>query len=142
MREPQTGDPHMGDPHMRDPHTRGRTPLRLVLLAVGLAVGLGVGACVSMGGGGDDPFATLVVQNDGTSIVTVYAVRDGGSRVRVGQVSALSEAEFPLRRHMLGGSDRLQLLIDPLGSRQAYPSDTIHVDRDDVIELRVSSLIR
>lgn len=115
---------------------------RMRHVVVLLAIAVLLGACASMGGGDSEPFATLVVHNDGTSIVTVYALRAGGSRMRLGQVSPLSQAELPIRHHVLGGTSELQVLIDPLGSRQTYASNPIHVSEGDVLEMRVSSLIR
>lgn len=103
---------------------------------------LAVGGCASTGGGETESFATVVIHNDATTTVTIYALRHGGARIRLGQINGLSRAEFPLRRHMLSGGGRLQLLIDPLGSRQSYPSNEIAVNQGDVIQLTVSSFIR
>lgn len=89
----------------------------------------------------DNAYATVVIENDATRIVTVYAVRSG-TRMRLGTVAGISSKEFPIRRNMLDTSGELQLMVDPLGSQERYYSDAIVVDAGDVIELRVSSLIR
>lgn len=117
---------------------RADPKLKLLLLAAAFVVG----ACASTGGTQAAPFATLVIHNDGASIVTIYTTRDGGSRLRLGQVSPMSQAEFSIRHNMVSGGSQLQVLIAPMGSRQTYPSNPIHVNEGDVLELRVSSFLR
>ena len=115
-----------------------RTGRLLIILATLLVVG----GCASMGGGGGEPYATLVIENDGTSTVTVYALRSGGTRMRIGQVTGLGRGEFGIRQYMVGGTSQLQLLIDPMGSRQSYPTQSIYIREGDVVRLVVSSFIR
>ena len=122
---------------MRTPVLERRT--RTTLLA--LVAALLLGGCASIAGEPEPAYATLVVENDNTSTVNVYALRSG-SRFRLGTVTGLGTEEFPLRRHMLGTAGDLQLLIDPIGSRRNYPSQRIVVSEGDVIELRVSSFLR
>lgn len=98
--------------------------------------------CAAMGTPDMEPYAMLEVENDGTSTVTIYAIREGGTRMRLGQLTGLSRDEFPLRRHMVGGTGRLQLLIDPVGTQRTFPSQSILINEGDVIRLRVSSFIR
>lgn len=105
-----------------------------------LALLSAVAGCASTDSGGA-PYATVVVINDATATVNVYALRQG-SRMRLGTVTSLGRAEFALRRTMLDGLNELQLLIDPIGSRRAYPAHSITVEEGDVIELRVSAFIR
>lgn len=120
---------------------RSAVPFGGPLLAiVGILAFLSIGGCVSAGVR-SAPYATVVVVNDGTLTVNVYALRQG-SRMRLGTVTSLDRAEFPLRSTMLNGLNELQLLIDPIGSRRAYPAQPINVQEGDVIELKVSSFIR
>jgi hypothetical protein len=118
-------------------------------LALALLAGTGLVAC---GGsaprdgdagqpGADEPFATVIIDNDATRIVTVFAIRSG-TRMRLGTVAGVSRKEFPLRRSMVDASGEVQLMVDPLGSPERYYSDSIVVDPGDVIQLRVSALIR
>ena len=121
------------------------TPSTL-LLATALAVasgGLGaLGACASTTRApASGPFAELVIQNDNSRIVTVYAVR-GGTRMRLGTISGVSTATFALRRDMLESDGRLRVLVEPLGSTNRYFSDPIFVDEGETVELVVSSLVR
>ena len=117
-----------------------RASLALALLALTLAGAACSGKRV-MGAEHTAPFATIVVNNDATLNVTVYAVNQG-SRIRLGQVTALQREEFEIEERYLSGMGTLQLMIDPLGSPRQYYSDSISVYDGDVVELRVSALIR
>jgi hypothetical protein len=113
---------------------------RLLIILVTVLV---LGGCASMSsGGGGEPYATLVIENDGTATVTIYALRSGGTRMRIGQVTALGRGEFEIRQYMVSGSSQLQLLIDPLGSRQSYPTRSVYISEGEVLRLVVSSFIR
>lgn len=86
-------------------------------------------------------YATLIVENDNTSNVTVYALRSG-TRHRIGTVTGLSTESFPIRRTMLSGGGELNVGIDPLGSNRMYTAYPIYVSEGDVIEVTVSSFLR
>lgn len=125
-------------------HFRPRNLLGILVIGAGALAG-----CASTGGADGErdgaagqPYATVVVENDGTSTVTIYALRSGGTRMRLGQVTGLGQGEFPLRRHMLRAGSQLQLEIDPVGSSRSYPTHTISVNEGDVLRLVVSSFIR
>lgn len=125
-------------------YLRPRNLLGILVIAAGV-----LGGCASAGGedgerdpSDDQPYATVVVENDGTSTVTIHALRSGGTRMRLGQVTGLSRAEFPLRRHMLRGGGQLQMEIDPVGSARSYPTHPLSINEGDVIRLVVSSFIR
>lgn len=120
------------------------SPHRLATLAVLTLVPLA--ACATGGGDGYEArpsghYATLVVENDNTSNVTVYALRSG-SRQRMGSVNGLSTASFQIRRTMLSGGGELNVGIHPFGSNRMYTAYPIYVDESDVIEVRVSSFLR
>ena len=119
---------------------RSLTPLVLTVLLM-----LGIGGCASTGGAGTDgaegAFATVVIENDNPRIVNVTALR-GGTRFRLGTVSALSTEELEIERHMIDSTGQLQLLIQPLGSGNVYRGQPILVSEGDIIELTVSSMIR
>jgi hypothetical protein len=87
------------------------------------------------------PVGTLVVENDNPMQVNIFAARNG-MRIRVGTVTGVSTQEFDLRQDMLTGAGELRLLIEPVGSTRTYPATPITVRQGDVIELRVSSVIR
>lgn len=120
-----------------------RAALALALLAGSTLVACGGSATRqddSRQPGPDEPYATVVVDNDAIRIVTVFAVRSG-TRMRLGTVAGVSSKEFPLRRSMVDASGEIRLMIDPLGSQQRYYSDSIIVDPGDVVHLQVSALI-
>lgn len=120
-------------------------PRRLGILIVAASA---LAGCASGGEAGErdgadsQRYATVVVENDGTATVTIHALRSGGTRMRLGQVTALSRGEFRVRRHMLSSGSQLQLEIDPVGSPQRFPTNSITVNEGDVIRLVVSSFIR
>lgn len=86
-------------------------------------------------------YATLVVENDNTSTVTIYAIRSG-TRQRIGTVTGLRTERFEIRRSMLTGGGELNVAIDPLGSNRIYTAQPIFVNEGDVIEVTVSSFLR
>lgn len=103
-------------------------------------------ACASGGEDGYDAgplghYATLIVENDNTSNVTVYALRSG-TRQRMGTVTGLSTERLEIRRTMLSGAGELNVGIDPLGSNRMYTAYPIYVSEGDVIEVTVSSFLR
>jgi hypothetical protein len=97
-------------------------------------------ACASLGGPAE-PVGTLVIENDNPMNVNIFATRNG-TRIRLGTVSGVSTREFDLRPDMLSGAGELRLLIEPIGSPRSYTALPITVRRGDVIELRVSAVIR
>ncbi len=120
-------------------------PRRLAAFAALALLPLGV-ACASGGEDGYDAgprahYATLIVENDNTSNVTVYALRSG-TRQRMGTVTGLSTERFEIRRTMLSGGGELNVGIDPLGSNRMYTAYPIYVSEGDVIEVTVSSFLR
>lgn len=115
--------------------------------AAALVLVLVVGACATTGSHLDGDietrsgFATLVIENDNPSTVTVYALRNG-SRQRIGTVTGLSSQQFTIRRNMLGTDGELRVGVDPVGSSRLYTAQPILVTEGDTIELTVSSFLR
>ena len=63
--------------------------------------------------------ATLYVQNDNWLDMVLYVVK-GGSRIRIGQVSAVNNAKFELPMAALGnGVGGIYILADPIGVTEA-----------------------
>ena len=120
---------------------RQRTPIALVFTLLLIAGCASAGGPGDADGGPDGAFATVVIENDNPRIVNVSALRSG-TRYRVGTVPPLSTRELEIRRYMTDSTGELQLLIAPLGSGHAYRAQPILVSEGDVIELRVSSLVR
>ena len=84
----------------------------------------------------------LIVQvhNDNYLDVVVYAMPDGQS-VRLGDVTGSSSRELEIPRSVDPWSRALRLLVSPIGSPEAYLSETIVASPGDVIILRVSSVV-
>jgi hypothetical protein len=127
-------------------NTRTRRAATLtVLLVVALLVVALVAACASRDAGsgadGQPGYATLVIENDNTSTVTVYALR-AGTRQRLGSIIGLSRETFTIRRTNLDPGGELRVLVDPLGSFRTFVSHPVQVAEGDVIEMRVNSFLR
>jgi hypothetical protein len=96
-------------------------------------------------GGGQQPAlsvepASIQVENRYKLDVNVYAVR-GGNVVRLGIVTAKSQAQYALSESVLAASTSLRFLVDPVGSAAAYLSDPVLVSPGDHIELRVGTVL-
>lgn len=79
--------------------------------------------------------ATLVVDNQSTMEMTVYASR-GAQRVRLGQAGALQTTTLRIPSDLVSGQD-LRFIADPLGSRRNPISQEIAVSPGDTIEIRI-----
>lgn len=78
------------------------------------------------------------VTNNNWSQVVVYAMRDG-TRWRLGEVSTMRTRTFPLDRSMQMGAGGMEILVDPLGSSEAYLTDRITVNPGETIVLHVEN---
>ena len=73
-----------------------------------------------------EPLPSYVhIQNNNWSDVNVYAVRLG-SRYRLGTVIATRKATFRMPRDIINNAGDIQLLVDPIGSRNSYRSPFLH----------------
>lgn len=122
-----------------------RGGLGALALAVTVAVGtLGAAGCASSGElapldspGAESPRAELSVTNHNWQDMTVYVVRDDGSRpIRLGTVTSLSTASFPVRLH---GAGTVRLQLDPVGSTRRYTTHQVQVHPGDEIRLEVAN---
>lgn len=119
---------------------------RLAPLAVALLL---AAACASAEQEGIDwetgpertDYAALVVENDNTSTVTVYAVRSG-TRQRIGTLPGLRTERFEIRRSMLSGGGELRIAVSLLGSTRVYTGQPIYINEGDVLEVTISSFLR
>ena len=128
----------------------------LKTLAAAVAASLTLGACAagSTATGGmrlpDGPSAgpaasaaaapaMLKVSNYNWMDVVVYAVQ-GGSRVRLGQVTTMSTANFRIPPRMLNnGVQTVRLMVDPVGSTQGWQSDGISVHAGQQVQFNVQN---
>ena len=114
----------------------------LLFAALGLATALaGCGGLAQADGEPQEPFGTIVIDNDSPLTVSVYAIRHSG-RFRLGTINGLQRKQFPIRSHMLDTGSFLQVQIEPLGGQGSYFSERIYVEQGEEIRLRVSNFIR
>jgi hypothetical protein len=110
------------------------------------AVAMLMAACASAGGPKqmdqdgyrDAGRAEIIVQNSNWLDMNVYAVR-GGSRMRLGTVTSMGRERFRLPRYMVEGIGGLQLVADPIGSRDVYSSQPIMISPGQRIEWKLEN---
>src|SRR5262245_44485517 len=95
---------------------RLRTPVSVFLA---LALALGLSSCTLFRKRNtvqsNEPI-TLQVVNYNWSDIVIYA-QVGGTRARLGDVSASGRATMTLAPHLVSSTGGLQLILDPIGSR-------------------------
>lgn len=79
---------------------------------------------------------TLHVANNNVLDMRVFVVRDG-YRYRLGNVSSMTARAFQITPKMLGGAQQLRLLADPIGSRDAFSTETIPIQAGATIDWQV-----
>jgi hypothetical protein len=127
----------------------------LKTLAAAVAASLTLGACAAGGNGAgaarlpDGPSpghaanavepATLKVSNYNWMDVVVYAVQ-GGTRVRLGQVTTMSTANFRIPSRMVSnGVETVRLMVDPVGSTEGWQSDGISIHAGQQVQFNVQN---
>lgn len=139
-------------------------------LVAAVAATLSLGACATAGGSGGtvpsamylvdgpqaksevaasaasrpsaQPSATLHVENYNWLDVVVYAVQ-GTSRMRLGQVTSMSGADFRIpNRFLSGASDNLRLMVDPIGSTEGYITEGIVVRDGQRVSFNVQNALQ
>lgn len=113
-------------------------------LALATALVLSVSGCAANGAGGTaDPLmdidrTTVEVTNNNWSDVRVFIVH-GGSRIRLGTVSAMGRQVFQLPRTMSYATGNVRLVADPIGSRNAHFTAPITLSSGQRISFRVEN---
>jgi hypothetical protein len=125
-------------------------------LAAAVAASLTLGACAGGGATGtaripDGPApgrvasagattvpATVKVTNYNWMDVVVYAVQ-GHSRVRLGQVTSMSNASFRLPTRMLNGTEGVRLMVDPVGSIEGWQTEGLNVHAGEQVQFNVQN---
>ncbi len=118
------------------------TTLLAALLALAIAPG-----CARRGGGGDDagsvvreggPTRTVVrVENLGFPDMTIYAVRGGAQRIRLGIAGGNRTTVLTIPETLVQFPIPLQFLADPIGSNRRPISMEITVNPGDEIVLQI-----
>jgi hypothetical protein len=83
---------------------------------------------------------TVEVDNGGYLDVVVYALPDGAWH-RLGSVTGLASAAFVVPSVMATAGTGFRLLVDPIGSDDAYFTEVIRANPGDRVELHVQSLL-
>jgi hypothetical protein len=79
---------------------------------------------------------TLYVANHNLLDVRVFLLRDG-QRQKIGVVPSMASRVFQVTTGELGGAYELQLLADPIGSRESFSTDPIPIQAGAIIEWQV-----
>jgi hypothetical protein len=83
-----------------------------------------------------DAGMTLYVANHNLLDVRVFLLRDG-QRQKIGVVPSMASRVFQVTTGELGGAYELQLLADPIGSRESFSTDPIPIQAGAIIEWQV-----
>ncbi|HET7456286.1 MAG TPA: hypothetical protein VFJ74_01445 [Gemmatimonadaceae bacterium] len=114
-------------------------PLAL-LLAAGAAAAPLLTACHPAPPGTEAPLssaATLVVDNRGFTDMTIYVLRGGTQRIRLGLAIGSSTQRFTIPADIIAGSTMLRFVADPIGGRRSPVSDEIAVRAGDTVTLTI-----
>jgi hypothetical protein len=84
-----------------------------------------------------DAGATLTVENQGFSDMTIYVVSGTTGRVRLGQVVGNTTQSFPIPGYLVRGGDVLRFLARPVGGSRAPVSDELLVSPGDTVTLTI-----
>ena len=85
--------------------------------------------------------ATLYVTNDGWLDIVIYVYR-GGTRYRLGDVTAVQSAVFQIPEAMMGAGSDIALFADPVGSSYGYNTGSIPLSPGHTaIDLRIANII-
>ena len=137
----------------------GGTMNALKTLAAAVAASLTLGACATGGtvtGAArlpDGPAAgrgaaasqaaapvTLKVSNYNWMDVVVYAVQ-GGTRVRLGQVTSMNTTSFRLPPRMVNSGETVRLMVDPIGSTEGWQTEGISIHAGQQVQFNVQNAL-
>ena len=98
-----------------------------------------LGSCAAMTPAADSsaappPETTVEVRNQKRVDMTVYAL-NGGQRIRLGLVPAVSSRTFTVPHSLLLGRSSLRFLADPVGSNAQQVSEELLVQPGDALTL-------
>jgi hypothetical protein len=119
----------------------GRVSWVAAILVVLVLSGCGGRSRSPFRAGGGDEAIRVEVRNDNFLDVTVYVMPDGVS-YRIGDVTGSSSATLDVPPRLIFAATSVRLLVNPIGSRQAYLSEEILVSPGDLIRLHVASQIQ
>ena len=113
-------------------------PRAVKLFAVLLVAALGTAGCVGTGKNAPTavPAATVTVNNRAFIDVDVYALY-GGTRARLGSVTANGTATFRISPAIVGAGRELRFQVDPIGSRRQGTTFTMYVTPGEGVSLMI-----
>lgn len=88
-------------------------------------------------GAAPDAGATLTVENQGFSDMTIYVVSGTTGRVRLGQVTGNSTQSFPIPGYLVRGGEVLRFLARPVGGSRGPVSDELQVNPGETVTLTI-----
>lgn len=100
-----------------------------------------VGACTGSKSAarGPAPVSSVIrVANNNWSDITVYVLR-AGNRVRLGTVTSMGAGVFRMPDTLLRSSGNVQLVVDPIGSRQVFVTPSIQFFPGQEIDFQVEN---
>lgn len=80
---------------------------------------------------------TISVVNQAYLDMDVYALRQGGQRVRLGTATGNQTTVFTIPRDLLFGPTPMRFVADPIGGTHAEVSTSILVNPGDQVEMRI-----
>ena len=81
--------------------------------------------------------ATLTVENQGFTDMTIYAVSGTTGRVRLGQVTGNNTQSLPIPGHLVQSGGTLRFIADPIGGSRRPVSDELLVGPGDSLTLTI-----
>ena len=114
-----------------------------LLLAAALAAapacarrGAGAGDEISREGAGETR-TSVRVENLSFSDMTIYVVRSGSQRIRIGQAGGNRTTVLEIPRYLVSVPTPLRFIADPIGSNRTPVSDEITVIPGDEVVLHI-----
>jgi hypothetical protein len=81
--------------------------------------------------------ATLTVENQGFTDMTIYAVSGTTGRVRLGQVVGNTTQRLPIPNYLVQAGGNLRFIADPVGGTRTPISDELLVGPGDNVTLTI-----
>ena len=72
--------------------------------------------------------------------VVVYAVQ-GGTRVRLGQVTSMNTTSFRLPPRMVNSGETVRLMVDPIGSTEGWQTEGISIHAGQQVQFNVQNAL-
>lgn len=111
--------------------------LAAILAGIILIVSLGCHSAKPNTGAAPDAGATLTVENQGFTDMTIYAVSGTTGRVRLGLVVGNTTQRVPIPNYLVQSGGTLRFIADPVGGTRAPISDELLVSPGDNVTLTI-----